>query len=62
MSEEQQIAKDKALEIIQSCDMFDQLDVARNYIDLYLAKFNDEKSYNELITIYKEKVSELMNA
>jgi hypothetical protein len=61
MNDEQEIAKLKGIDIIQSCETLEQLIAAKNYINLYLDNFNDNESYNDLIILYNKKDSELSN-
>lgn len=55
MGEAKETAKEKALEIIESCTICDHFEGAKSYLDLYLSQFNDEKTYNELVLIYEKK-------
>lgn len=59
MSEAKETAKEKALEIIESCTICDHFEGAKSYLDLYLSQFNDEETYNELVLIYEKKKQEL---
>lgn len=52
-------AREKALEIIESCTVCDQLGAAKTYIDLFLSQFGDQEIYDELVLIYEKKKKEL---
>ena len=56
---EQEIAKNKAFDIINSCVFLTHLESAKLFLDLYLETYNDKDSYDELMVLYKQKFSEL---
>jgi hypothetical protein len=59
MCETKEEAKQKALEIIQSCENLDQINVCRNYLELFLAQFSDTEEYNNLISLCDNKEQNL---
>lgn len=52
-------AKNKGLVIIESCENKDHLEVAYNYILLYLNKFEDVLGFNEMNRLITEKKENL---
>ena len=59
MCETKEEAKQKALEIIQSCDNLDQIIVCRNYLELFLTQFSDVEEYNNLTSLCDDKEKNL---
>jgi hypothetical protein len=56
---EKEIAFNKAKNIIASCTKCKQIKGSKRYLELYLKRFGDENSYNELYHIYIAKKTEL---
>lgn len=50
-----EIAFDKAIAIIDSCETNDHFDNAQAYIDLFNEKFNDNERLNTLIDLLNDK-------
>jgi hypothetical protein len=55
MSESKKKAKEKSVLVIKSCVNCNHIKCAKLYLDLYLLRFNDLESYNELLLIYDKK-------
>jgi hypothetical protein len=56
---EQIAAEEKAIAIIDSCEDCNHIASAISYLELFVKTFNDEKTYNELITLLKYKQKKL---
>jgi hypothetical protein len=59
MKTELELAKEKAVAIINSCVTCDHFDNAIPYIKLVYQQFGDEEVYNELFQLYTDKFNEL---
>lgn len=55
---EQIAAENKAVDIINSCEVCDHFDNAKSFVELFHQNFNDEEVYKELLDLIKVKKEE----
>lgn len=52
-------AKTKTEKVIESCVTIAQLDVARNYLEIYSIKYEDDLGYYQLLGLLNEKLENI---
>lgn len=57
-TEEQEIAENKTVNVINSCTNCEHFGYAKSFIELFFKQFNDQESYNELVILFKTKQQE----
>jgi hypothetical protein len=54
----EQISAEKAVDIINSCEVCDHFDNAESFVELFHQNFNNEDVYKELLNLIKVKKEE----